>query len=73
MGFTGVPELGTAALTFLTKVADLLTDPTKYASWSRERQLEFLREGHDAAIDARDWPAADRWLAMYRVLDEQTP
>lgn len=69
---TGIPETVTAGFTFFTKVADILTDPTKYPSWSRAQKMEFIREGLDAAIDASDYPGINRFLGMYRVLDEQT-
>lgn len=68
----GIPEAVTAGFTFLTKVADILTDPTKYPAWSREQKMEFIREGLDAALDASDYLAVNRFMGMYRVLDEQT-
>jgi len=68
----GIPESVTAGFTFLTKVADIITDPTQYAAWSRERKMEFIRGGLDAALDLSDYPAVNRFMGMYRVLDEQT-
>jgi hypothetical protein len=62
-----------AVATFLTTVADFFMDPAKFTALSRERKLEKIREGLDAALDASDYVAADKFMAMYRVLDEQTP
>ena len=68
----GIPGAVTAGFTCFTKVADILTDPAQYAAWSRERKMEFVREGLDASLDASDWPGVNRFMGMYRVLDEQT-
>ncbi len=62
----------TAGLTFLVQITDFLTDPTKFASWSLDHKLEFIRKGLDHALVNRDFVAADKFMSMYRVLDAQT-
>jgi hypothetical protein len=61
-----------AVATFLTVVAEIFTDPTKFAQWSREKKLSTIRDGLDAAIDNNDWIAADKFMAQYRVLASET-
>lgn len=61
-----------AVATFLTLIADFFIDPNKWERLSRERKLATIKEGLDAAIDARDWVAADRFMQLYRSLSEQS-
>lgn len=57
---------------FLDTVVDFFTDPMKWERLSRESKLAVIREGLNAAIDANQWDIADKYMAAYRSLSEQT-
>lgn len=61
-----------AVASFFETILDVLFDPNKWERMSRDLKLKTIREGLNAAIDANDWAAADRWMAAYRRMSEQT-
>ncbi len=71
MAVTPTGSAAAEGISFLTFVADFFTDPTKFAAMSRESKLSTIRSGINASIDAKDWPAFDKYVAMYRVLSAE--
>ena len=61
-----------AVAALLTKAFGFAVDKTGYQQMSRERKLETLMEGINAAADTGDGPTCDALFSEYRRLRQTT-
>lgn len=65
---TGIAGAVGEGFSFLSLVADILTDPAKFKTWERDKKLEVYAKGYHAAVEAGDGAAMDAYLKLYREL-----